>query len=109
MTVLEALSTLNSFPVPDLAIEKVCLDRELELNGTYTKLVGESQGFELATADLYVWLANTPNIVEQAVGISNSAETKKELMDQANQIYGKYDDVKFTGITYGFVGENFND
>lgn len=108
MTVQEALQSINTFPVDTLFIEKVCTDRELGLTDTYTKTIGESQAFELATADIWFWLSKHPSIVEQEVGINNAQAIKQDMLDKANQIYDKYDDPGFTGFTYGFIGEDFN-
>lgn len=109
MTITESLISLNTFPVPANAIEKICVDRELTGTDTYTKATGETQNYELAMADTYLWLYDSPNIAEQQVSISQLAEVKSTLLKRANQIYAKYEDPKFRGAKFGYVGENFND
>lgn len=108
MTVAESLKSINIYPIPDGTIEKICTDRELTVDDDYDKELGESEGFQLATADTYFFLATNPNIVEQAVGLSFAAEEKKRLMAEADRIYGEYDDPKFSGNNYGFIGEDWN-
>jgi hypothetical protein len=109
MTIAEALSSSNIYPIPVLAIEKICLDRDLIPSTTYTKVIGISQSFELAIADVLMYLHDSPSIVEQEMGINNAISIKREMMDRANKIYGKYDDSKYCGGgVIGFIGENWN-
>ena len=109
MTIAEALISLNSFPIPDDTIEKICIDRGLAKDDPYTITIGVSEAYELASADVYFWLHGTPNVVEQAVGINQAIIIKQNFLSIANAIYNKYDDEKQTGNTYGFVGDEFND
>lgn len=108
MTILEALTSLNSFPIPINAMEKACVDRGLTSSEDYTALIGISEAYELATADIYMWLYGQPSLVEQEVGINQLLEVKKGFLAFANRIYAKYNDDKFSGNTYGYIGENFN-
>ena len=108
MTIQEALQTLNVYPIPPSLVEKVCIDRGLVPNTIYSSIVAGSQSFELATADVFFWLGNAPDIVEQAVGINQAIAIKKQLKDEANKIYGNYGDSKFNGTRFGFIGESFN-
>ena len=55
-----------------------------------------------------MWLWGAPSIVEQQVGINQAIAIKKEFLDLANKIYGKYDDEKFSGSTIGFIGDDYN-
>lgn len=108
MTILEALQAINSYPITKTHIEVICLDRDLVSTDEYTKIIGVSQGYELATADIWFYLAFHPSLVEQEVGINNGQAIKKQMLAIANKIYQKYDDDKFTGNTYGMIGENWN-
>jgi len=108
MTISQALISLNSFPIPDLFIEKVGVERDLTITEDYTSAIAVSSAFELATADVYMWLSKQPSIVEQETGINQLGNIKDSFIDLANAIYAKYNDPKFTGRTYGFIGENFN-
>lgn len=109
MTTKEALISLNAFPIPDNAILKIGIDRALDTSVEYTLVISVSESYELATADLLMYLHGQPNIVEQEVGINQAAVIKKEFLSRANAIYAKYGDPKYNGKgTYGFVGEAYN-
>lgn len=109
MTVLEALKSLNSFPIPTDLIKKVGIERSLDITQDYTIAISKSSNYELATADVYFWLSGQPVIKEQEVSISQQMEAKESFLSMANKIYAKYGDSKYTGKgTYGFIGDSFN-
>jgi hypothetical protein len=109
MTVKEALQSINAFPIPDLFIEKVGVERELNISEEYTKEISVTSNYELATADVYMWLYGQPSLGEQEISFTQLQEIKKGFLDFANRIYDKYGDAKFTGGKYGFVGDKWND
>lgn len=106
MTVLDALSSINTYPIPVNTIEKICIDRGLTSSDPYTKEIGESEAYELANADVLLYLYTAPDLKEQNVSITQG--DRDNFLSSANFIYGKYEDPKFTGITYGFIGDSFN-
>ena len=75
---------------------------------TYTAEIAATPAYELATADVYMYLYGQPSITEQEVGINNTQAIKQGFLDAANRIYGKYGDPKFSGGTYGFIGDKWN-
>lgn len=109
MTISDSLIALNSFPIPTSIIEKIGIERGLNIAEDYSLEVSKTEAYELATADLYTWLYGQPILKEQDASISQAAEIKKGFLDFANLIYQKYDDQKYTGKgTFGFVGDSWN-
>lgn len=108
MTILEALQAINTYPIPATSLDVICLDRELVSTDEYDKTIGASQAYELATADVYMYLYGQPSLTEQEVGINQAIAIKKGFLDLANKTYKKYEDPKYTGFTYGMIGENWN-
>lgn len=106
MTILEALQSVTNYPVPVNAVEKACIDRALTSSTTYTLAIGQSQGFKLALADLYMWIVSAWNVSEQNISLSKN--DIDSFFSQANKIYADYDDPNFSGNVYGFIGENWN-
>ena len=108
MLVSEALQSINSFPIPDLTIQKIGVDRGLDVTTEYTSAVSISEEFELATADIYMWLYGQPSFGEQEISVSQQEKIKQGFFDIANGIYNKYGDPKATGGKYGFTGDKWN-
>jgi hypothetical protein len=84
MTIAESLAALNAL-----------------IQGTFAL-----QSYNLAIADVLVWLYNAPNLGEQQISIS--LQERRNLLERANKIYGLYEDEEATGGVCGFVGESFN-
>jgi hypothetical protein len=110
MTISESLISLNSFPIPTSFISKVGIDRDLIVSEEYTYIISNFKNYQLAIADVYMWLYGQPSITEQEVGVNQLGAIKKGFFDIANAIYKKYNDAKYSGsgIIYGFIGDAFN-
>lgn len=109
MTVSDALISLNSFPIPTSVVEKIGIERSLDISVDYTEAISKSSNFELATADVYMWLHGQPIFKEQEISFSQQTEIKENFLSFANNIYQKYDDDKYQGKgKFGFIGESFN-
>lgn len=86
MTNLEALqATVPNYPLGTNTFLKVLADRDVTSTATYG---GKSRAFDLATADLYVILASSPNVSEG--GYSVSIPERAELRKMADGIYQKW-------------------
>jgi hypothetical protein len=108
MTIVQVLLSINTYPIPDNTAERICIDRGLVGSDAYTQAMGQTQAFELATADIYWYLSKQPSLTEQEVGINQALQMKKDFLDAANEIYARYTDSKLSGTSFGFVGENYN-
>ena len=89
MDVRTALTSSVSFPLSDRQVELIAEDRELQLDGLYSKALGKTAGFLLAKADMIRCLVTTPNVSEG--GVSISIADRKTLIGIANGIYAKYE------------------
>ena len=107
MTILEALQSLNQYPISDNIVEKIGVERSLTTSLEYTATIFASSAFQLASADIYLYLAIAPNIVEQEVGITQAPTVRTQFRAMANAIYLEYSDDKYSGLSYGFKGENY--
>ena len=62
MTTLEALKSVNSYPIPLRTLQEVAQRREISLEDDCTIAVMQSNGYNLAYADLLMWLSYAPQI-----------------------------------------------
>jgi hypothetical protein len=106
MTIAESLAALNAYPIQANFIESTCLKRELVSSETMVKGTFALRSYNLAIADVLVWLYNAPNLGEQQISIS--LQERRNLIERANKIYVQYEDAEATGGVCGFVGESFN-
>lgn len=104
MTISESLLALSTYPIPVNTIEKICVNREQVSGDDY---IGTSENYELAEADVYLFLFTAPDLKEQEVSISQG--DRDRFLNLANSIYSKYDDSKYSGKgKFGYIGENWN-
>ena len=106
MIISEALKSSSIYPVPAKQIEKICIERGLLISDTFDATVAVSESFKLAEADLYMFLFIAPSVGEQEISISMG--DRENCRVKANLVYKEYDDPKFNGTNYGFVGEDLN-
>jgi hypothetical protein len=85
LTNLQALSGATNYPVSDIHLNKILIDREINGWENYT---GMTRAFELATADLYVLIATSASISEG--GFEVSVSEKASILALAKAIYAKY-------------------
>lgn len=88
MTILEAIKESVGYPVSDKRAEMALLKRGLTKTEDATEAVLNSKNFELATADLIVWIVTTANVSEGGVSISKGDTS--ELRNIASGIYQKW-------------------
>lgn len=92
MTILEALKGVNAYPVPVRAIDEVALNRGLTLTDTATQEVLRSAGYNLALADLYLWLSVSPDISQGGQSYSFTDEQRASLRRRAYALYREWGD-----------------
>lgn len=104
MNILTALKTKSSYPLSDDTLTAILIQRDLDGEDDFTKVVANSSIFQGAVADLYVLLATQPNITEGGMSVSqNDAST---FLSLANRIYSNIGEAnKGTNQSYTrFIG-----
>ena len=105
LTILDALSGINAYPIPLHAFERVAEMRGLSLSSEFTASVGTSAEFHLAEADLYDWLAAAPdiNVGGQSYSLNDAQrELFKARAGQLRAAYGEAQEDK--RVKYGYKG-----
>jgi len=106
-TVLESLQAVNAYPVPVRTIVEFGDSRGLTLSDTATKEVLHGEAFNLAKADVLLWLSHAPNISQGGQNYSFSDEQRVQLRNSAYALYREYGDENDCSIpkpVYGYKG-----
>lgn len=104
-TVQESLKSVNAYPVPLRTLVEVAEARGLSLTEDATKEVLDSEAYNLAVADLLLWLSIAPNISQGGQSYSFSEEQRTQLRNRANALFAKYgDDGAASKPIYGYKG-----
>lgn len=103
MTTLEALKSVNSYPIPLRTLQEVAQRREVELESDCTVTVIQSKGYNLAYADLLMWLSFAPQVTQGGQSYSFTDDQRLQFRNHADELYGKYED-DAPKARYGYKG-----
>lgn len=104
-TVQESLKGVNAYPVPLRTLVEIAEARGLSLTADATKEVLDGEAYNLAVADLLLWISLAPNISQGGQSYSFSEDQRTQLRNQAKALYSKYgDDGVASKPIYGYKG-----
>ncbi len=106
-TILETLQGVNAYPVPLRTLDGVATDRGLTLTDEATQEVLRGRAYNLALADLHLWLSYAPNIAQGGQSYSFSDEQRTQFRNRARGLYKKFEDsdTAATKPIYGYKGD----
>lgn len=106
-TVLEALKGVNAYPVPLRTLKSIADKRGLSLTTEATREIQKSKEYNLAVADLLLWLSIAPDISQGGQSYSFTDEQRREFRNRANSLYddfGASDEPGTPKSIYGYKG-----
>jgi hypothetical protein len=105
MKIIESLKGINAYPIPEPTIATIAIKRGIGLDEEATEEKLSSKEYRLSNADILRWLAKSaPNISQAGISYSFTDEDKRNLLDEANDIYLEYDDPLCVKTKYGYKG-----
>lgn len=105
-THLDALKSVNAYPIPLRTIVEVSERRNISLTAEATQESLISKNFRLAKADLLLWLSLAPNISQGGQSFSFTDEQRKDFKREAQAIYGELEPTANAGcVTFGYKGD----
>lgn len=93
-TVLESLKGVNAYPIQLRTLTDVMERRGLSAEDTATQEVLRGAGYNLALADLLLWLSLAPNITQGGQSFSFTDEQRLQFRNRANRLYAQYGDAQ---------------
>lgn len=106
-TVLEALRGVNAYPVPLRTITAVAEKRGVSLADEATQEVLRCKEYNLAVADILLWLSTAPDVSQGGQSYSFTDEQRREFRNRANSLYddfGANDEAGTPKPIYGYKG-----
>lgn len=108
MTVLQALKSISVYPLPLRTLEEAAERRGLDLTADATQAILSSAAYNLAMADVLVWLVGAPDVSQGGQSYSFTDEQRTRMLSRANALLAKYatdaDAETSTGVVYGYKG-----
>lgn len=103
-TVNDSLQGINAYPIPQRTLDTIMAKRELSGETEATKSVLDGKAYNLARADVLIWLSRAPDISQGGQTYSFSDEDKKRFRLEADEIYGELEDGGLK-TRYGYKGD----
>lgn len=90
--VIENLKGINAYPIPIRTLIETADKRGLNLDTEATGEVLKGKNYNLAKADLLLWLSFAPNISQGGQNYSFTDEQRTQLRNHAKALYKDFDD-----------------
>lgn len=106
-TVLESLKSVNAYPIPLRTLVEVMEQRGLSPADMATQEVLRGKGYNLALADLLLWLSFAPDISQGGQSFSFTDEQRIQFRNRANRLYAQFGDEQDAALhkpVYGYKG-----
>ena len=102
------METVLDYPVPLRTLTAIADKRGLSLTTDATQEMQKSKEYNLAVADLLLWLSIAPDVSQGGQSYSFTDEQRKQFRLRANGLYDKYDptgDASERKTIYGYKGD----
>ncbi len=105
-TYLDALKSINAYPIPLRTLVETAERRNISLIAEASQESLHGKDYRLAKADLLLWLSLAPNISQGGQSFSFTDEQRKDLKRQAMGIYDELEpENNAGGVTFGYKGD----
>lgn len=109
MKASKALMSISSYPIPAPVIENIAgaaglePDTEVEVNLE----VRQSDPFRRATAGVYQYLSEAPNVSQGGISYTFSEDERTRFAQRASNILASLGESQEAEIEVGYMGEDF--
>ncbi len=106
ITVLESLKAINRYPVPSAFYMGVMVARGIEEDAEADADILTSAAYNLAKADVLIWLSNAPDISQGGQTYGFTDEQRTLMRNEAYTLYKDYGEggANTPKPTYGYKG-----
>ena len=108
MTIHEALRGINAYPIPARTLCEICERRGLSLDDEASVVTLTDVSFQLAKADVLLWLSYAPNVSQGGQSYSLSDEQREQMRGQASGLYKDFGEDGQTDKVYTRYGYKGN-
>lgn len=106
MTIMQALRSINSYPLTDEQLSMAALSAGLDPNSDAIGMLTKKE-YTHAKANVYALLAEAPNISQGGISFSFTSDEKKQFFAVACRLYNAIGLPMPQGSNWGYQGEDF--
>lgn len=107
MTVIEALRSVNAYPIPLRTLVITAEARGLVPTDEVSADILKSKMYNLALADLLMWLSIAPDVSQGGQTYTFTDEQRRQFLNRAEGLYGDFgadDEAGTPKSIYGYKG-----
>lgn len=106
MTILQSLKSLSNYPIPTTTIQNIVEGLGFDVADDVTQELRKSKNFKRAQAQMYLFLAEAPNVSQGGISYSFSDDERKRFRLRADNLLDEVGDDNNTGVQYGYMGSD---
>lgn len=104
-TIAQSLQGANPYPVPETTIATICAKRGYDPQNQISEPVIAERGYNLAVADVLMYISCAPNISQGGQSYSLTDEMRAQLRKRARAIYLQFGESVNSGeVQFGYKG-----
>ena len=107
MKASKALMSITNYPIPAPVIENIMDAAGLGSDTETSAEVRQSEPFRRATAGVYQYLAEAPNVSQAGISYSFSEDERTRFAQRASNILAELGSDQETEVEVGYFGEDF--
>ncbi len=107
MKASKALMSITNYPIPAPVIENIMDAAGLGSDTETSAEVRQSEPFRRATAGVYQYLAEAPNVSQAGISYSFSEDERTRFAQRASNILAELGNDQETEVEVGYFGEDF--
>lgn len=105
MTIAESLQGITMYPIPQATLESIAVARGIAIDQTITQAILKSGNYNLAKADVLIWLSFAPNISQGGQNYSFTDEQRLQYRLEGKRLLNMWEqEESTTKATFGYKG-----
>lgn len=104
-TVKDALTSLSLYPIPLRTLDEIACNCGVELTDEITTDMMHGKAYNLAKAEVLLWLSYAPNISQGGQSYSFTDEQRTQFRNRARALYDEFGEGESAHVVrYGYKG-----
>ena len=103
-TYFDKLKGLNAYPIPLRALQEIADRYGIVLTDEVTQEEAHGKTYNLAVAEVLLWLSLAPNVTQGGQSYSFPDEQRTQLRNRANQLFNEYGAEDAPKPVFGYKG-----
>ena len=106
MTIIESLQSLSAYPIPMPSLVNIAEEAGLVYSEILLPTTRRSAAFKRATANVWLWLSEAPNVTQDGISYSFSDGERNRMRAKGEALLAEIGDSDEVDVEFGYKGED---